>query len=181
MSNLLCQAYFMGRLNPEFCTRIQALAIASDPQSDINLAPFKNPLTSQLKNSIKLLTRFLNISLYLTKTVEDEMAIPNEFNISTRIVYGRESAALIGEIAGGLNLKNIQLVTDKGVANSGTLDFLLKPLKDAGINSIIFLRPTSVPPARVFFFTENIHFTELRLETMKIGVRTFKSHVFFSL
>ncbi|MGD8521104.1 MAG: iron-containing alcohol dehydrogenase [Desulfobacterales bacterium] len=66
------------------------------------------------------------------------MAIPNEFYISTRIVYGRESAARIGEIAGGLNLKNIQLVTDRGVASSGTLDFLLKPLKDAGINSIIF-------------------------------------------
>jgi len=66
------------------------------------------------------------------------MAIPNEFNISTRIVYGRDSAAQIGEIAAGLNLKKIQLVTDKGVANSGTLDYLLNPLKIAGIDSIIF-------------------------------------------
>jgi alcohol dehydrogenase len=66
------------------------------------------------------------------------MAIPNEFNISTRIIYGKQSAARIGEIASGLNLKNIQLVTDKGVANSGTLDFLLKSLEDAGINSIIY-------------------------------------------
>ena len=57
------------------------------------------------------------------------MAIPNEFNISTRIVYGRDSAAQIGEIAAGLNLKKIQLVTDKGVANSGTLDYLSIPLK----------------------------------------------------
>src|SRR5210317_1646817 len=66
------------------------------------------------------------------------MAIPNEFNISTRIVYGRNSAAQIGEIAAGLNLKKIQLVTDKGVANSGTLDYLLNPFKTAGIDSIIF-------------------------------------------
>jgi alcohol dehydrogenase class IV len=66
------------------------------------------------------------------------MAIPNEFNISTRIVYGRESAAQIGEIAAGLNLKKIQLVTDTGVANSGTLDYLLRPLKDAGLDAIIF-------------------------------------------
>jgi alcohol dehydrogenase class IV len=66
------------------------------------------------------------------------MAIPYEFHISTRIVYGRETAAQIGEIARGLNIKKIQLVTDKGVANSGTLDYLLKPLKDAGINSIIY-------------------------------------------
>jgi len=66
------------------------------------------------------------------------MAIPNEFNISTRIIYGRESATQIGEIAGGLNLKKIQLITDQGVADSGTLDYLLKPLKEAGIDSIIF-------------------------------------------
>jgi alcohol dehydrogenase class IV len=66
------------------------------------------------------------------------MAIPNEFNITTRIIYGRESAAQIGEIAGGLNLKKIQLITDQGVADSGTLDYLLKPLKEAGIDSIIF-------------------------------------------
>ncbi|MGD9180158.1 MAG: iron-containing alcohol dehydrogenase, partial [Desulfobacterales bacterium] len=64
------------------------------------------------------------------------MSVPYEFNISTRIVYGRESAGQIGEIVAGLNLKKIQLVTDKGVARSGTLDYLLKPLKDAGINSI---------------------------------------------
>jgi alcohol dehydrogenase len=66
------------------------------------------------------------------------MAIPNEFNISTRIVYGRETAAQIGEIAAGLNLKKILLVTDRGVADSGTLDYLLKPLNAAGIDSIIF-------------------------------------------
>lgn len=66
------------------------------------------------------------------------MSVPYEFNISTRIVYGRESAGQIGEIVAGLNLKKIQLVTDKGVARSGTLDYLLKPLKDAGIDSIIY-------------------------------------------
>ncbi|UCE56011.1 MAG: iron-containing alcohol dehydrogenase [Desulfobacterales bacterium] len=61
-----------------------------------------------------------------------------EFNISTRIVYGRNAAAQMGEIAGGFNLKKIQLITDKGVANSGTLEFLLRPLKDAGIAAIIY-------------------------------------------
>jgi alcohol dehydrogenase len=66
------------------------------------------------------------------------MSVPYEFNISTRIVYGRESAKQIGEIIAGLNLKKIQLVTDKGVANSGSLDYLLKPLKEADINSIIY-------------------------------------------
>ena len=66
------------------------------------------------------------------------MAAPYEFNISTRIVYGRNAAAQMGEIAGGFNLKKIQLITDKGVANSGTLDYLLRPLKDAGIAAIIY-------------------------------------------
>jgi alcohol dehydrogenase class IV len=66
------------------------------------------------------------------------MAVTYEFNISTRIVYGRNSAAQIGEIAGGLNLKKIQLITDKGVANSGTLDYFLEPLNQADIATIIF-------------------------------------------
>ena len=66
------------------------------------------------------------------------MTAPYEFNICTRIVYGRNAAAQMGEIAGGFNLKKIQLITDKGVANSGTLDYLLRPLKDAGIAAIIF-------------------------------------------
>ena len=66
------------------------------------------------------------------------MAAPYEFNISTRIVYGRSAAAQMGEIAGGFNLKKVQLITDKGVANSGTLEFLLRPLKDAGIAVIIY-------------------------------------------
>jgi hypothetical protein len=62
MSNLLCQANFSGQLIPEFCTNIQVLAITPYPQSDINFTLSKNPLTSQSKNSIKLLTKFLNIS-----------------------------------------------------------------------------------------------------------------------
>jgi alcohol dehydrogenase class IV len=66
------------------------------------------------------------------------VSVPYEFHIATRIVYGRESAKQIDDIVTGLNLKKIQLVTDKGVADSGTLDYLLKPLKDAGINSIIY-------------------------------------------
>ena len=66
------------------------------------------------------------------------MSVPYEFNIATRIVYGRNAAGQIGEIVAGLNLKKIQLVTDKGVANAGTLDYLLNPLKAAGIDSIVF-------------------------------------------
>jgi alcohol dehydrogenase class IV len=66
------------------------------------------------------------------------MAIPNEFHISTKIVYGRNAAAQIGEIACRLNMTKVQIVTDRGVADSGTLDFVLKPLKNAAIPTSIF-------------------------------------------
>ena len=58
-------------------------------------------------------------------------------------------------------MKKIQLVTDKGVVDSGTLDYLFKPLKGAGIDSIVFddiaYNPTiqSVDKAAEQFKNEN--------------------------
>jgi alcohol dehydrogenase len=66
------------------------------------------------------------------------MSSPNEFNLATRIVCGRSSAAQIGDIAGSLNVKKIQIVTDKGVSGSGILDNILAPLKAAGISAVVF-------------------------------------------
>ncbi len=66
------------------------------------------------------------------------MVNPYEFRITTQIIYGRNSAGKIGEIASGLGMKKVQIVTDQGVSNSGTLDYLLEPLKSAGILTSIF-------------------------------------------
>jgi alcohol dehydrogenase class IV len=66
------------------------------------------------------------------------MAIAYQFSISTHIVYGRNSSAMIGEISGNFGLKKIQLVTDPGVAGAGALSQLLSPLKKAGIATTVF-------------------------------------------
>ena len=66
------------------------------------------------------------------------MSNPFEFRIPTQIVYGRNSAARLGEIAGRLGLAKVQIVTDPGVAGSGVLDHLLPPLKAAGIQWTVF-------------------------------------------
>ena len=60
------------------------------------------------------------------------MSSPNEFNLTTRIVSGRNAAAQIGDIAASLNVKKVQIITDKGVSGSGILDnirFDLSPFK----------------------------------------------------
>jgi alcohol dehydrogenase class IV len=66
------------------------------------------------------------------------MAIPYPFSISTRIVYGRNSAGQIGEMANDFGLKKIQLITDQGVAGSGALNHVLASLKHVGIAMTVF-------------------------------------------
>ena len=66
------------------------------------------------------------------------MINPYEFRITTQIIYGRNSTERIGEIARGLNVKKVQIVTDAGVANSGVLDRVLPLVKDAGITTVVF-------------------------------------------
>ena len=66
------------------------------------------------------------------------MSSPYFFQISTQIVYGTHTASRIGEMAGELGLKNAQIVTDPGVAESGVLDRILGPLRDANIGGTVF-------------------------------------------
>jgi alcohol dehydrogenase class IV len=61
-----------------------------------------------------------------------------EFTITTQIIYGRGSADRIGEIAGGMNIKKAQIITDAGVTKAGVLDKLLPLLKDTGIVAAVF-------------------------------------------
>jgi alcohol dehydrogenase len=61
-----------------------------------------------------------------------------EFKVPTRVIYGRDSAARIGEIAAGLPIKKALLVTDSGVAKSGVVERLLAPLQAAGVKVSVF-------------------------------------------
>ncbi len=61
-----------------------------------------------------------------------------EFRITTQIVYGRNTAARIGDIVGKVGANKVLLITDKGVANAGILDCLISPLKKAGIETVVY-------------------------------------------
>jgi alcohol dehydrogenase len=63
---------------------------------------------------------------------------PFYFQIPTQIVYGKESAALTGEIALKLGLKKVQLVTDQGVADSGVLERISASLREAQVDCTLF-------------------------------------------
>jgi alcohol dehydrogenase len=66
------------------------------------------------------------------------MQPPFEFQLPTRIVYRRGTAAQIGKLAQSLGLHKVQVVTDPGVAGSPALPAILGPLQAAGIETVVF-------------------------------------------
>ncbi len=61
-----------------------------------------------------------------------------KFRITTQIIYGRNSAAQIGDIAKATGKNKFQIITDSGVTGSGILECLTVPLKKAGVETIVF-------------------------------------------
>jgi alcohol dehydrogenase len=62
----------------------------------------------------------------------------NEFQVTTQIIYGRESARRIGEVANRLGLKKVQVITDAGLVKSGVTEKILQFLKVGQIQTILF-------------------------------------------
>jgi alcohol dehydrogenase class IV len=76
------------------------------------------------------------------------MAGKYEFQITTQIIYGRDSAARIGEVANRLGLKKVQLITDAGVVKSGAADRIQQLLTGSGIQTVLFDRVEYNPTVR---------------------------------
>ena len=68
------------------------------------------------------------------------MAGKYEFQITTQIIYGRESARRIGEVANRLGLKKVQVITDAGLVKSGVTEKILQFLKVGQIQTVLFDR-----------------------------------------
>jgi alcohol dehydrogenase class IV len=68
------------------------------------------------------------------------MAGRYEFQITTQIIYGRDSAVRIGEVANRLGLKKVQLITDAGVVKSGVAGRIQQLLTGSGIQTVLFDR-----------------------------------------
>lgn len=66
------------------------------------------------------------------------MPSPFYFQIPTQIVYGKESANQVGEIAAKMGVRKVQIVTDIGVVKSGVLEKITAPLHAAGVDFVVF-------------------------------------------
>jgi len=66
------------------------------------------------------------------------MAGKYEFQITTQIIYGRDSATRIGEVVNRQGLKKVQLITDAGVVKSGVADRIWQLLTASGIQTVMF-------------------------------------------
>ena len=66
------------------------------------------------------------------------MAGKYEFQITTQIIYGRESSRRVGEVANRLGLKKVQVITDAGLVKSGITGKILQFLKSSEIQTVLF-------------------------------------------
>lgn len=73
------------------------------------------------------------------------MSGPHYFQISTQIVYGRNSLDQIGEILTQLEARRAQVITDPGVAKAGILEKLLAQLTQANVSAVTFDQVESNP------------------------------------
>ncbi len=68
------------------------------------------------------------------------MAGRYEFQVTTQIIYGRDSSSRVGEVAVRFGLKKVQVITDAGLVKAGTAEKILRALKDSGVQTVLFDR-----------------------------------------
>jgi alcohol dehydrogenase class IV len=61
-----------------------------------------------------------------------------EFQVTTQIIYGRESARRVGEVANRFGLKKVQVITDAGLVQSGIAGNVVQLLKSSGVQTVLF-------------------------------------------
>jgi len=66
------------------------------------------------------------------------MAGRYEFQFATKIIYGRDSSQQLAELISGFGLKNIQIITDKGLVKAGTAEKIIGLLKPSGVRTVLF-------------------------------------------
>lgn len=72
-----------------------------------------------------------------------------EFQSPRSTLVGTGSSAKLGELAKGLNCRNMLVMTDKGVLQAGLLDAALSSLKEAGIAASVYSDVLADPPEAV--------------------------------
>lgn len=63
----------------------------------------------------------------------------------TRLVHGIHAVAKVGEEARGIGMMRPLVVTDQGIVNAGILDEAMEPLREAGLDPVVYDRVRANP------------------------------------
>ena len=83
-----------------------------------------------------------------TVTVMEGLTTPFDFQPRTRIVFGENAAARVGEIVREFGARKVLLVTDPGIAAAGHEQHVLKSLAADGVEAVVFDKVRENPTTR---------------------------------
>jgi alcohol dehydrogenase len=83
-----------------------------------------------------------------TVTVMEGLTTPFDFQPRTRIVFGENAVARVGEIVRELGARKVLLVTDPGIAAAGHEQHVLKSLAADGVEAVVFDKVRENPTTR---------------------------------
>lgn len=83
-----------------------------------------------------------------TVTPMEGLAAPFDFQPRTRIVFGVNAVARIGEMIREFGAKKVLLVTDPGIAAAGHAEYVLKSLAADGVSAVVFDKVRENPTTR---------------------------------
>src|SRR6266498_4729790 len=75
-----------------------------------------------------------------------EVSPVRTYETPTRLVHGIGALSTLGQEARALGITRPLLATDQGIVKAGLLDEVLKVLRDAGIDPVVFDRVKANPP-----------------------------------
>jgi alcohol dehydrogenase len=83
-----------------------------------------------------------------TVTVMEGLTTPFDFQPRTRIVFGENAVARVGEIVREFGARKVLLVTDPGIAAAGHEQHVLKSLAADGVEAVVFDKVRENPTTR---------------------------------
>jgi choline dehydrogenase len=78
-----------------------------------------------------------------------EVPAVRSYQSPTRLVHGIGAIASLGDEAGALGMRRPMIVTDAGIVKAGILDEALGPLRDAGLDPVVFDQVRANPDVRL--------------------------------
>ncbi len=63
---------------------------------------------------------------------------PFDWNLRTRIIYGNDTIDRLGELAAGLNVQRVLVVSDPGIVDAGHVEHGMQSLRGSGLTTFLF-------------------------------------------